>query len=297
MGAGSPGESCACTQSCGEEALAGCWPWGWRTMLSPFAVSRSEWWEGPRDLVLSSDQRCDSPEPGSGLCKEPRGRQTQGQTALQPAGPGPDRWRVPSLGHKQPLSETEETDMTLAALKSACPPTCCLFFPSGDVRPADRRGRSRTPTAGPLPPRRASPGGRHRRWGTCQVQGAGWGASTGSPRCGRCGRGPHTAGSVDIASPPNLRGITETAPVGAGTPAQIKGEFHSVHLRVTAGCPFSSVSHVTWPCATARLQPGFAGLCAGGFSQCLLFGEEQGRPCTPSSSAIGILSAEPLTTV
>ena len=133
--------------------------------------------------------------------------------------------------------------------------------------------------------------------GTCQVQGVGWGVSTGSPRCGRCGRGPHTTGSVDIASPPNLRGIAETAPVGAGTPAQIKWEFHSVHLRVTAGCPFSSLSHVTWPCATARLQPGFAGLCAGGFSQCLLFGEEQGRPCTPSSSAIGILSAEPLTTV
>ena len=222
--------------------MAGCWPWGWRTTLSPIAVSRSERWEGPRDLVLSSDQRCDSPEPSSGLCKEPRGGQTQGQTALQPAGPRPDRRRLPSLGHKQPLSETGETDLnrvTSAALKSACPPTCCLFFPCGDMRLADRRGRSRAPTAGPLPPRRASPGGRHRRWGTCQVQGAGWGASTGSPRCGRCGCGPHTAGSVDIASSSNLRGIAETAPAGAGTPAQIKWEFNSVRLRVTAGRPFS----------------------------------------------------------
>lgn len=62
LGAGSPGESCACTQPRKEEDLAGCWPWGWQTMLSPITVSRSEWWEGPRDLVLSSDQRCDSPE-------------------------------------------------------------------------------------------------------------------------------------------------------------------------------------------------------------------------------------------
>lgn len=153
--------------------------------------------------------------------------QTWGQTTLQRAGPGLDRQLLPSLGHKPPLSQRGETDLnrvTLAMLNSAWPPTCCLFLPSGGMRPADRRGRGPHPQGG-TPPSRAR---------LSRVRGGG--LPLGALDAGAVVGAPLSASSVDIASPPT-RVASQKGPGGRGhTHADEMGIQQC--LRMTVGRPF-----------------------------------------------------------
>lgn len=81
-------------------------------------------------------------------------------------------------------------------------------------------GRQEGP--GAAPPRRdpSLPG--------TSLQGAMRGLPLGAPDVGTVAGAPLSASSVDIPSLPNLRGITEMAPAGVGTPTQMKWEFNSV---------------------------------------------------------------------
>lgn len=190
LGAGSPGEPRACTQPREEEELAGCWPWGWQTTLSPIAVSRSERWEGPRDLVLSSDQRCDSPELWT--VRGAQGRADPGTNRPSSCRTRPGQTAPPKCG-AQAASERERRDgleqgdvSHVFSLPSDLPP----------VLPKWRREASRQEGPRPHPHGGTPPSAACLSWGETQALGDLPSAGGGAGGCG-----PHTASSVDIASP------------------------------------------------------------------------------------------------
>lgn len=159
------------------------------------------------------------------------------------------------------------------------------------VLPKRSREAGRPEGPGAARPRRDPPAG-------ASLQGAGRGLPLGAQDAGAVVGAPLSTSSVDIASPPT-RVASQRRPRGRGhTHADEMGTQQC--LRVSVGRPFFQVSHVTWPCDVAHLQPALWASVRENFPSACFWrgaGEDRGAAVHSPASAIRILSAEPLTTV